>query len=824
MNPAEKKYPLYAEVILPFSLQGTFSYGIPSDLADEVLPGKRVCVQFGPRRFYAALVRRISETAPETSKIKEVISVIDPLPLIDESQFLFWEWIASYYLCTVGEVMKAALPASLKMESETHYTIVSGFDTSVLSGEEMTLFSWLSAHNGSTIDNLVKVQGKRSMRILRELLEIGAAQSSELIADRWTPKMEWWVRLTPEYSNEKALSDLLEKLGKAPKQLELLQNFLRIGNYTDSNTEISVRRTELLSLSDVQPAALKALEKKSVFKITQQETSRLSAFNGELSELALLNSFQEKAKEEIQFLFDTKQVVLLHGVTSSGKTEIYLHLIKEVIEKGGQVLYLLPEIALTAQIIRRLQNVFGDEVGIYHSKFSDAERAEVWKRIVAPDGYKVILGVRSSVFLPFRNLQLVIIDEEHENTFKQYDPAPRYHARDASIVLASIYKAKVLLGTATPSVESYYNAKSGKYGLVELFQRHGEISLPRIIVADSRKARLKRTMRSLFTPELADRIEKTLKNGKQTILFQNRRGFAPYIECLACGWIPRCVHCDVSLTLHKHQNQLVCHYCGYSVSVPHKCNACGSPMLETHGFGTEKIEEEIELLFPGARVARMDIDSTRSRRAYESLIADLENHRVDILVGTQMVTKGLDFSRVELVGILDADSMLNFPDFKAHERAFQLMVQVAGRAGRREVQGEVVIQTAQPQHLIIEQVIKTDFKAMFREQLSERHLFHYPPYYRLIRFTLKHKQKEEVIRVATALANRFREVFGPRVLGPDEPVIDRIQTYFLRNILLKIEREASIEQTRKMISAILKEVLEKAQSPSLLVVTDVDPG
>ena len=823
MNLFETHYPLYAQVVLPFSLGGLFTYAVPQELADEVIPGKRVCVQFGPKRYYAALVRSITEVKPDLNTIKEIISVIDSVPLINELQFRFWEWISHYYLCSLGEVMKAALPASLKMESETCYQIVSEYDTSLLDEEETMLYAWISLQNQVTIADLVKKQGKRSIRILREMIEMGAVQANEQLADRWIPRSEWWVKLTELYSNETELNILLDNLHRAPKQHQLLSEFLRL-TYSNNHTISTVRRSELLALADIQPATLKALEKKGIFEIFSKEISRFAEHSAELQAPVSLNTFQEKAFAEIKTQFNDKQVVLLHGVTSSGKTEIYLHLIRDMLAQGKQVLYLLPEIALTTQIIRRLKIVFGDKAGVYHSKFSDAERAEVWKRIAAPDGYGLILGVRSSVFLPFRNLGLVIIDEEHENTFKQFDPAPRYHARDASIVLANMCKAKVLLGTATPSVESYYNAKAGKYGLVELFQRHGEMSLPRIVVADSRKAKLKHTMKSHFTPELVERIEKALNAGKQTILFQNRRGFAPYLQCTACNWIPTCKNCDVSLTLHKRQNQMVCHYCGYAVPIPNMCNVCGNPRIETRGFGTEKIEEEISILFPKARVARMDVDSTRSKRAYEELISDLENHRTDILVGTQMVTKGLDFSRVELVGILDADSMLNFPDFKAYERAYQLMAQVSGRAGRRKEQGEVVIQTTKTDHPIINQVVKNDYSSMFNEQLSERYTFHYPPYYRLIRFTVKHKSKEETIKYATALANRFREVFGWRVLGPDEPIIDRIQTLFIRNILLKIESTASIDQTRKIVAGLLQEISEKVKSPSITITVDVDPG
>jgi primosomal protein N' (replication factor Y) len=821
----ETNYPLYVEVILPLAAPGTFTYAVPEDLAGEVVVGKRVCVQFGAKRFYAALVCKTTESKPSFDNVKEIVSVIDALPIIGEAHLRFWEWISFYYICTIGEVMKAALPASLKMESETVFVPVNvNVDSDEnLSDEEAFVLKLLTSKGCLQIEELVKLAGKKSLRTLRLLEEKQLVAAQEKITESWTPRIERYVRLSDDYKTEEKLTELLESLTRAPKRLELLENYLRITNYTGDDEIQSISRSELMKVADASPSALKGLIDKKIFEIFDAEISRLGDYEGNLRQPAELNDAQQKAKDEIVQLFDQKQVVLLHGVTSSGKTEIYIHLMKKALDEGRQVLYLLPEIALTSQIIRRLQGVFGNMVGIYHSKFNDAERAEVWRRVSQENGYQVILGVRSSVFLPFRNLGLIIIDEEHENTFKQYDPAPRYHARDASIVLANLFNAKVLLGTATPSVESYFNTKTGKYGLVELFQRFSDIALPAIKVADIRRGRLKRTMHAMFSQELVKEIDTTLKNDKQIILFQNRRGFAPYLECQACGWVPRCKNCDVSLTLHKAQQQMVCHYCGYAIPIAHKCAECASPQLETKGFGTEKIEDDIAVLFPGAKVARLDLDTTRSRKSYDDIISQFENNQLDILVGTQMVTKGLDFNNVSLVGVVDADSMLNFPDFRAHERAYQLMLQVAGRAGRKGEQGRVVIQTRQIDHHIIDQVIRNDYANLFNEQIADRQMFKYPPYFRLIRFTLRHKQKENVIKAAGLLAARMRDILGPRVLGPDLPPIDRIQSLYIRNIVVKIEREASIEHSRNVINSILADCKNLTEFNSVSIAIDVDP-
>ena len=589
------------------------------------------------------------------------------------------------------------------------------------------------------------------------------------------------------------------------------------------NQPKEVTKKELLHRASVSPAIFNGLVDKAIFEVYQQEIGRLNLIQSSISPLHPLNDHQQRAYHDIMEIFREKNVCLLHGVTASGKTEIYIHLIEEIISQGKQVLYLLPEIALTTQITERLQRVFGSRLGIYHSKFPDAERVEIWQKQLSRKGYDIILGVRSSVFLPFRNLGLVIVDEEHENTYKQQDPAPRYHARNAAIVLAAMYGAKTLLGTATPSIETWHNAISGKYGLVELKERYREIQLPEIISVDIKELHRKKRMNGPFSPLLLQYIREALKQKEQVILFQNRRGFAPMIECHTCGWVPKCKNCDVSLTYHKGLNQLTCHYCGYSYQVPRVCPACEGVDLRNRGFGTEKIEDDIKTLFPEATVTRMDLDTTRTRSAYERIIADFEQGKTDILIGTQMVSKGLDFDHVSVVGILNADTMLNYPDFRAYERAFQLMAQVAGRAGRKNKRGRVVLQTKNIDHPIIPLVILNDYEGMVGGQLAERQMFHYPPYYRLIYVYLKNRNETLLDLMAQTMASKLRSVFGSRVLGPDKPPVARVQTLFIRKIIVKIEVNAPMVRARELLMQVQKEMIAEDRFKSLIVYYDVDP-
>jgi primosomal protein N' (replication factor Y) len=748
----------FADIILPLSVKGSFTYRIPESLAGNVLSGMRVKVQFGTRNILTGLVRNIHTKPPESGKIRDIMQVMDEIPVISDSQLRLWQWIADYYMCTEGEVMKAALPADKSIND-------------------------------------------------------------------YKPRQEVLIELASPFPDEE-LNSILDKLGKAPKQYDILSKWIEVTGYTSGSEIIPVNRSILLTESHSSVAALEGLCRKGILKSVNHEVSRLKTETISVEAPGNLSDSQQKAYDSVQAQIPGKDIILLHGVTSSGKTEIYIHLIEEQLKKGKQVLYMLPEIALTTQIIHRLEKHFGTMTGVYHSRFNDNERVEIWKKVAEEDpskGYRLILGVRSSVFLPFRNLGLIIIDEEHDSSYKQQDPAPRYHARDTAIMLAQIHRAKTILGSASPSVESYYNAFTGKYGLAELKERYGNIKLPDIIIANTREAYRRKAMVSHFTPELLFAIDNALTNGEQVILFQNRRGFSPYIQCMECGWIPTCTRCAVNLTYHKGMNRLVCHYCGYTVNLPHKCGNCNSTGLSTIGFGTEKIEDEIRIIFPKASIARMDQDTTRGKNAFDKIIKSFEDRNIDILIGTQMISKGLDFENLTIVGILNADNLLNFPDFRAHERSFQLMEQVSGRAGRRLKQGKVVIQTSDPVNKIIRMVIRHDYLNLFKMQVEERRLFNYPPFCRIIRITLKHHDRAMVNNFSEILGQNLKSIFGSRVLGPEEPLISRIQLWYLKTILLKIEKDKSSSKAKQMIFQSVG-MLEKEKGASgLRIAIDVDP-
>jgi primosomal protein N' (replication factor Y) len=815
----------YADVILPFALPQFFTYAVPDELKENVEAGKRVVVQFGQRKYYTAIIARLHKKAPEGIEIKEILSILDEKPLVSGIQLQFWKWVSEYYMCSLGEVMKAALPAGLKLESETNiYYNHSDENEDGLADTEFLVLETIRSQNLISIKDLSrKLNKKNILSVIKSLYDKGAIVLEESLKAGYAPKKEIYVQLTIPAQDEIFLNNCLDNLKKAKKQFELLSAYIRLSGIFGEDPVALVKKKVLLESAGQSVAAFNKLVEKGIFEIYKQDVTRLGDLKTTPSEMPVLSGVQNEALQKINEGFKNKDVALLHGVTSSGKTEIYFHLIKKMIDEGRQVLYLLPEIAITAQIINRLRTYFGNKVGIYHSKFSDNERVEIFNKLNSSGegAYQIILGVRSSVFLPFNNLGLVIVDEEHENTFKQFDPAPRYNARDSAIVLAKLHNAKVVLGSATPSIESYYNSTSGKYFLVELKERYRNIKLPELRLVNLRIARKKGHMNSHFSIELLDEIEKCLKQSKQVILFQNRRGFSPIIECMDCGWVPRCKHCDVSLTYHKFQNQLVCHYCDYSTGIIRKCSECGQTNLQTVGFGTEKIEEELALRFPATRIGRMDLDSTRTKHAHENIISDFENQHINILIGTQMVTKGLDFENVGLVGILNADQMLNFPDFRAFERSFQLIVQVSGRAGRKNEQGLVIIQTSSPAHPIIRHVLKNDYQSMFNEQIEERNLFGYPPQFRLIRFTIKHKDEPICINAANNLANILKSLLGKRVVGPDKPIIGRIQNMYLRNILLKIEREAPISKLKFQLSTAVLNLNDSFKS--LQVSIDVDP-
>ena len=819
----------FVDVILPLPLPRYFTYSLSEEWADEVQMGCRVVVPFGRKKYYTAIVRNVHYCEPADYEVKEVSTLLDAHPILLPEQFKFWEWLADYYLCTQGDVYKAALPSGLKLESETMVEYNPDFESEVrLPEREQKILDLLSAEPEQCVTKLEKDSGlKNILSVIKSLLDKEAIFVKEELRRTYKPKTETRVRLANEVRNEKRLQELFDELARAPKQLDLLMKYIELSGILGGDGLKSfpkeVNKKELLLRASASPAVFNGLVDKHIFEVYQQEVGRLNSVLREILPINPLNDHQKMAHDEIVRSFQSKNVCLLHGVTASGKTEIYIHLIEETIRQGKQVLYLLPEIALTTQITERLQRVFGDRLGIYHSKFPDAERVEIWQKQLTEKGYDIILGVRSSVFLPFRNLGLVIVDEEHENTYKQQDPAPRYHARNAAIILAAMYGAKTMLGTATPSIETWHNASSGKYGLVELKERYKEIQLPEIIPVDIHELHRKKRMNGPFSPLLLQYIHEALDQKQQVILFQNRRGFAPMIECNTCGWVPKCKNCDVSLTFHKGLNQLTCHYCGYTYQLPHKCPACEGTDLRNRGFGTEKIEDDIKILFPEAAVARMDLDTTRTRSAYERIIADFEQGKTDILIGTQMVSKGLDFDHVSVVGILNADTMLNYPDFRSYERAFQLMAQVAGRAGRKNKRGRVILQTKSIDHPIIAQVIHNDFDQMVAGQLAERQMFHYPPYYRLVYVYLKNRNEQLLDLMAQTMSGKLRAVFGNRVLGPDKPPVARIQTLFIRKIIVKIEYNAPMARARELLVQVQKEMVAEDRFKSLIVYYDVDP-
>lgn len=817
----------FVDVILPLPLQASFTYALPPEMDGQVQIGCRVVVSFGRKKFYTGIVRNVHYLKPQEYEVKEVSAVLDEHPILVPLQFRFWEWLADYYLCTQGDVYKAALPSGLKLESETVVEYNPDFEAAEpLSEREQKVLDLLAVEPEQTVTRLEKESGlKNILAVVKSLLEKDALFVKEELKRTYKPKTETRVRLTEAACNERRLHFFFDELQRrAPKQLDLLMKYIELSGCLGGREVREVSKAELLKRSGATPAVFSGLVDKGVFEVYQQEVGRLETVSQAVMSLNELNVHQQRAFDEIRASFRVKNVCLLHGVTSSGKTEIYIHLIDEAVRQGKQVLYLLPEIALTTQITERLKRVFGSRLGIYHSKFPDAERVEVWQKQLSHEPYDIILGVRSSLFLPFQRLGLVIVDEEHENTYKQQDPAPRYHARNAAIVLASMCGAKTLLGTATPSVESWYNAtEGGKYALVELKERYKEIQLPEIIPVDIKELQRKKRMNGPFSPLLLQYVREALEQKEQVILFQNRRGFAPMIECHTCGWVPKCKNCDVSLTYHKGLNQLTCHYCGYTQPVPRQCPACEGVDLRNRGFGTEKIEDDVKAIFPEARVARMDLDTTRTRTAYERIIHDFQQGRTDILIGTQMVSKGLDFDHVSVVGILNADTMMNYPDFRAYERAFQLMAQVAGRAGRKNKRGRVVLQTKSIDHPIIPQVMHNDFEGMVAGQLAERQLFRYPPYYRLVYVYLKHRNEQLLDVMAQTMAAKLRAVFGARVLGPDKPPVARIQTLFIRKIVLKIETNAPMARARQLLVQVQQEMVAEDRFKSLIVYYDVDP-
>ena len=744
----------FAEVILPLPLPGTFTYSVPAEMKEKILSGCRVIVPLGNKKSYTALVMSLHDNEPEGYSVKPIMELLDETPIVTENQIKLWEWISRYYLCSMGEIYKAAIPQGLKGE--------------------------------------------------------------------FRPRTEQRVRITSKYHHEKSINLLLQSLSRAPRQRRLLDTYLSVTE-PFGNTPKEISKHRLLDIANVAPAIYKQLQDKGILETYEVEIGRLSKVLEPAVPQNTLNHAQQKAFEEIKDSFTVKNVTLLHGVTSAGKTEIYIHLITETLARGKQVLYMLPEIALTKQITERLQRVFGERIGLYHSKFSDAERVEIWKKQLSDTPYDVILGVRSSVFLPYTNLGLIIVDEEHENSYKQQEPAPRYNARNAAMILSSFFGAKTLLGTATPSIESYYNATTGKYGLVSLTTRHREVKLPEIEVIDMLEYSRKKQTVGPFSDPLVKAMGDALRDKKQIIIFQNRRGYSPLLECKTCGWVPRCKHCDVSLTLHKAAGKLTCHYCGYTIPAPVHCPNCESRSFMNMGYGTEKIEDDLQNLFPDARIERMDLDTTRTRTAYEKIISDFQHEKTDILIGTQMVSKGLDFDNVAVVGIINADTLLNYPDFRAMERAFQLMSQVAGRAGRKNGQGKVFLQTRMSEAPVIPQIVRNDYAQFYDQQLSERLLFHYPPFYRLVYIYIKHRDVHLLEEFSENFGKRLREIFDHRILGPDLPPVARVKQLYIRKIVLKVENSLSQYKINEVLVNMQQAYCEIPRYRSIVMYYDIDP-
>lgn len=800
----------YAEVILPFPLENTYTYQIPSEMEGKVHPCMRVIVPFGKKRYYTALVTQVYEPVEAAAfELKAIYSLLDQQPLVFSQQIKLWKWIASYYMCKLGDVYKAAIPSALKLESQTMVCVNNDFVPELpLSIRQQFILDLLAQKEQYTLAELEKLCGPQNLHeTLAELLAQEALCIHEEVKRGYKPRMQDVVSLSPAFATEAQLLPVLTQLSRAPQQEKLLLCYLDLAQPFAAEPGKPVLRKDLLQQSGLRAPLLHALVAKGILVVTQKETSRLTTAPATPTAMPQLTPPQQAAYSQVLHLFETKAVVLLFGPPASGKTELFLHLAHQSINNQKHVLYLLPEIAVTTHLTDRIQAFFGQAVFVYHSGLSEHGRVEIWNKLLQSHEPQIIVGVRSSIFLPFPRLGLVIVDEEHEPSYKQNDPAPRYHARNAALVLAQMYGAKTILGSATPSLDSYYHARMGKYGLVTLHQRYGNGLPPRIHLVDTKELKRKKIMKNtLFSPVLKEKIDYTLKNGKQVILFQNRRGFAPLMECKACGHVVHCQHCDVSLVYHKQLNRLVCHYCNYTMPLPHQCPACQNNEMIWQGFGTEKIEEETHVLFPEASIERLDLDTTRSRQAYQRIFHDFEQGKTNILIGTQMLAKGLDFGYVQTVGIMHADVLMNLPDFRAHERAFQLIMQVSGRSGRREQQGDVVIQTAQPQHPLWQWVKKADYEGMAYAQLAERKLFSYPPYFRLLTLVLRCANQEVLESVAEEYVKRLREAFGHRVSEAIIPPINRIQRLYTRHLVLKTESALPVSFIRSSLDAAYNEM------------------
>lgn len=827
---AERKT-LFVNVILPVPIRKEFTYRVPFEMNDAIFAGARVIVPFGRSKLITGIITKIHQTIPVDYQAKYVEYLLDEEPIITNEQYVFWKWVSNYYMAPLGDVMNAALPANFKLASETKIVLHPDFnlDYSLLTAREQEIVSILEMRETLDLKEISEVIGIQTIQpVIKSLIDKKAVLSLEELNEKFTPKTAIFVRITDPFQEEAVLHEFLQNLEKSTakeKQFNALLSILHHGSKEDASFAPVLRKTLLDEGASL--SSLNTLEKNGVIT---QERHIIARFEDESNDgdqqIQPLSEAQQRSLGEIKSGFEDQKVVLLHGITGSGKTEIYVQLIQEQLDLGKQVLFLLPEIALTTQLIQRLSRYFGEQIGVYHSKFNQNERVEIWNHVLNndPKKFRIILGARSSVFLPFQSLGLVIVDEEHESSFKQYDPSPRYNARDCAIVLGSLHKANVLLGSATPAIESYYNATTGKYKLVTLSERFGNVQLPEILVANLRKERKQKSMVSHFSSFLVEKMRAALNEGEQIILFQNRRGYTPMWMCEICNWTPKCVNCDVSLTYHKQTNSLKCHYCSYTTKPVGTCAACGSNRLKMLGFGTEKIEDELSLLFPDKICKRLDLDTTRSKNAYATLLREFDERKIDLLVGTQMVTKGLDFDNVNLVGILDADMLLNRPNFRAFERSFQLMTQVAGRSGRRKKRGQVIIQTGDPDHWIIQKVVEHDYVGFYENEIIERSNYFYPPYFKIIELTLKHRDENVVNQAATVLADTLRQTFKERVLGPEFPIVKRIQNRYLKQIILKIERDANDKKVKERLHQIIDEFYSVPVNKSIRIVIDVDPA
>ncbi|NKI27292.1 primosomal protein N' [Arenibacter sp. 6A1] len=813
----------FINVVLPVPIEKLFTYSISAEEAAIIRPGMRVAVPFGKSKIYTAVVAELHQTPPEAYEAKDIEHILDDYPVITEIQLKFWKWIAQYYLCSVGEVFRAAVPGALLLESETlilrnEEGIV---DENTLKDDEYLVFEALQHQSILRVQEISQILNKKNvLPLLDRLLQKKVIVLKEEVFEQYKPKMVRYVKLGKAHSSEEDLAELLNSLTRAPKQSQVVLALFQL----QAVSKKPIKVTDLEKAANCSAASIKSLIDKEILEEYLIQTDRV-VFEGEKENAGLksLNPYQEKALEDIKISFQENKTTLLHGVTSSGKTEVYVKLIDEYIQQGKQVLYLLPEIALTTQLISRLQNYFGDKVAVFHSKYNVQERVEVWNNVLGnKPKAQIVIGARSALFLPFHELGLIIVDEEHESSFKQYDPAPRYHARDAAIVLANLHGSKILLGSATPSMESFYNVKTSKYGYARIDRRYGDVLMPDMEIVDIKEQTRKKRIKGHFSERLIEEITEALELGEQVILFQNRRGYAPITECSTCGHSPQCPNCDVSLTFHQRRKQLRCHYCSYHMALQKACLACGSATIDTKGFGTEQVEQELHGLFPNATVGRMDLDTTRGKHGYERIITSFERQEIDILVGTQMLTKGLDFRNVGLVGIMNADTLLNFPDFRAHERSFQLLTQVAGRAGRTQKRGKVIIQSYNPYHQILQQVTTSDFKGMFQEQLYEREQFKYPPINRIIKITFKHKDYNKLNEAAEWFTQSLRNVFGDNVLGPEYPPVSRIRNLYLKNAMLKIHKDYSLGRTKNSIKKIENSFNAIAQFRGVRIIYNVD--